>query len=100
MLYEADEFVFKWMEENVKDFPQSDFQKVQAKLRQLDGQALKAAVKAASNAQSGVVGREAFVRAVKSVAGAALSTHEIITVARRCAQDDKNVDTSKFLAEL
>jgi hypothetical protein len=117
-IVDADEFVFKWMEERPKEFPQCDLALIMPKIISLSAQKLQAGfnqIEAAAAAvkgahakvkphQPGQVTRDQFVQVVKQAAaeaGVAISEHEIITAARRYAANEnpQHVDVRRFMTE-
>jgi len=97
ILTDADEYAVNYMEKHPGDFPAANVNTVLPKLKDAvgsNGSELKMMLEAADRKKAGVVDYASFNRAVKQVAGDALSQQELITVARafgdRKQHDDAN----------
>lgn len=88
-LFDADEYAYKFMEQNNHMFPRSNPSNVMNNLKSMitpeAAAAMKANLERADGMQSGVLNFRQFYSAIKGVAGDNLSDQEIITIARSCA---------------
>ncbi|KAJ3339337.1 EF-hand domain-containing protein 1 [Gonapodya sp. JEL0774] len=91
VLMDADEFAFKWMEENRGLFPQADGDKVVGKVRAalVKAQVKKDVVEKGLRevAKEGNVARRDFLRVGRDLFKDVLTDHEIITLARKVGQE-------------
>lgn len=93
VLYDADEYCYKFMEQNPNMFPCSSISNALRRFRSLNQAELLAALEAnfkkCDTFNSGVIGFNPFFVALKNVLGDQLNEQEIVTLARGYALESK-----------